>query len=157
MRSSELRPHGPVSHVPSAACCSRLGYLPPGLTVALWMREHALGIHSVCHADHFVVFIPRSSERRRKMQVFLLLLLFLCVCVRGCRSFQGELCIGIVSGDGAQSACCVLSCEKGLSVRGVMFSSGPHRSVLGSDYNPSASMKCNLCKTLCPACSIDEV
>lgn len=53
-------------------CCGCRGY------AALW--EHTLGIHSVCHADHMVVFIPRSSEHRREMQV-LLLFLWVCVCV----------------------------------------------------------------------------
>lgn len=78
-------PSGPESH----ELCRLLqltGYLPglhkQRLTEVWWVQRvrssvgTRLVIHSGCHADYMVVFIPYSSELRGTMQV---LLLFLCL------------------------------------------------------------------------------
>lgn len=44
--------------------------------------RNTLGIHSGCHVDYMVVFVPRSAEHRPSLQVLLLSM---------CRSFQGDL------------------------------------------------------------------
>lgn len=94
--SSQLPPRScPQSHVLRAAAAAA-DRVPASSTVsdsgrcrgcrgyaALW--EHTLRIHSVCHADYMVVFIPGSPERRTKMQVSLLF-----VCLAACRC-QGDL------------------------------------------------------------------
>lgn len=84
-----------MSHAPPTAA-ERDTCLPPGLTEVLRMKDNPLCVEPLCHADHFVVFLPRSSNHRREMQVSLLLFFWLSVCLHvlefGCTSLQGELC-----------------------------------------------------------------
>lgn len=112
------------------------------------MWADPLGVEPLCHADHFVVFVPRSSNRRREMQVFLLQLLplsCLSVCLHvhefGRTSLQGELC----KEDAPLPACLWFSVAK---------KDVDHPSVKDQS-EVWIRISLPVCRALCSTCSID--